>query len=544
MNRLTILAMATALALCGCSTATLAPKELPKNSPSNEKAVLDHLRTDESWNQVPILTEGKSAVVLLTPESLPASIKDMRLSLELDPGTTISDVTAILGHIGVPIILADQEIARKDFYMPKYNGTVGGFLSALTKATDVWFTWHESSIVASGKERIGVSVPQESSFSETLGKGLEALGVKDKAVTWQAGMVVLDVAPSQFRKVRTYLERYTANAAVVTLQMAVINVSLNQTAKSGIDWANLQLSALPTGTTAGLKAWQNYNNQSNSVISNSLSSGVSNAVTNGVQNGISNTVNTALPKAPSSGVTAVGIVAGALTGAIFNEAFSFSGLFNFLQTYGNAETKQNVMLKTIAGNKVEFKSVTSVPYVSEVGVTTSTTNANTTGSTKTEKADDGITVEMTPTFDSAANSVTVDLKLSIKAVLGFNELSAGNQVGKLTQPTTAERSFTDTLRLRPGQTVVIGGLTYDTYSNNRSSPLLLADTRAESQSLAVARQTMFIVVRPTVLKLGQVLAQEAGTELAMFPAGVVPAEPDDKGANAKPAKPKTQTATE
>jgi type II secretory pathway component GspD/PulD (secretin) len=508
--RFTILTIA--LLLGGCSALSPVPMNHAEDAPTTEKTVLERSRMTEAWNGVPVITEGKSAVVLLTPEALPASIRNKKIALELEPGATVTDVVAVLGRLGITIIMSDKDIASKEFYLPRFNGTLGGFLSAVTKVTDVWFTWHDGTVVASAYERIGVSVPQEEKFGEVLGKGLETLGVKQaKTVAWQAGMAVMDVTPSQFRKVKTYLERMTANAAVISLQLAVVNVTLKQDAKVGIDWQNLSASALDGGTAGDLKNWKSYSGSGTTATSTVTSTAASTAAS---------TVAAAVAE-PLSKVTALGLANGALTGAIFSDKFNFSGMFNFLQTYGTAETTQNVMLKTVAGNKVEFKSLTSVPYVSEVGVTTSAgLTASQTGSTKTQKADDGITVEMTPTFDASANSVTVDMKLSIKAVVAFNELSAGNQIGKLTQPTTAERGFTDTLRLRPGQTVVVGGLTYDTYSNNKGAPIFLTGTPLESTSIAVNRQTMFIVVRPTVLKLGQLLNQESGESLDILPVGM------------------------
>lgn len=509
-----IIALAVALFLGGCSSTKLAPMDYAKDAPASEKLVKQKMQEDESWNQSPVVTEGKASLVLITPESIPAEIRNKRIASELEAGATVKDIVAVLGKLGVTIVIADQELAKKSFYLPRYNGTVGGLLSVITKASDVWFTWHDGAIVVEGTARIGVSIPQEANFGESLGKGLESLGVKGSSVTWQAGMAVMEVTPSQFRKVKTYLERYTANAAVIAIQMAIVNVSMNQNAKSGIDWQNLQLSAAGGGTTADLKAWQAYNSSS---------------TTTAVTTPTTGTTGTVAPATmPSAAVTAVGLTNGALTAAIFNNRFTFNGLFNFLQTYGNAETVQNVMLKTVAGNKLELKSLKSVPYVTEVGLTNTGVNNSTTGSTKTGKAEDGLTVALTPTYDASANSVTIDMKVSVKAVVAMNELSAGNQIGKLTQPTTADNDFTDILRLRPGETMVVGGLSYYTYSDNKGAPIFLTSTPLESTSLTVNRQTMFIVIRPTVTRLGQVLGQESGDSLDILPSGSYAPEPSDK----------------
>lgn len=195
--------------------------------------------------------------------------------------------------------------------------------------------------------------------------------------------------------------------------------------------------------------------------------------------------------------------------------FSLAGFVNFLGSYGRTDTKQDVLLKTMTGNKVELKSVTQIPYVSSVGVattgsTTSSGNNGLLGSASTSTANDGITLKVTPTYDHSAKSVAMNIDLSIQSVLSFNNLSAGSQIGSFTQPTTADRSFTDILRVRPGETAVIGGLTYDAVSKNTSSPLPLRDTDWESRSLTVQRQTMFIVIRPTVRTFGT-LQEKAAT---------------------------------
>ncbi|MCC5610906.1 hypothetical protein LC612_30200, partial [Nostoc sp. CHAB 5834] len=513
-------------------------------------------------------TEGLPSVVLMTPQALPAEISSRNVSIELEPGATVHDVVAVLGRLGLTVILADATAGQKSFYLPRFNGNVGTLLSAITRATDVWFTWQDGAIVVSPTEQIGISVPQEATFGAELTKGLTSLGIKDQAVHWQSGMATLSVAPSQFRSVKLLLERFTANAAVVTLQVAVVNVTLNQTAKQGIDWDRLQLSVLSGGDQANLNNWLTAVNGSTPTptvpglgtgTGTNTGSGTGTNTGNGTGTGNgSNTGNVIANAAAAAAATTLSPTASmkwagsALSGAIFNNRFSFQGLFNYLQNYGTAEAKQNVLLKTVAGSKVEFKSLTQIPYVSEVGVTTVGNNgsaSNSLGSSKTEKADDGITVEMLPTYDSAANSVTIDLKLSIKAVVAFNELSAGNQIGKMTQPTTAERGFTDNLRLRPGQTVVVGGLTYDSVSDSRGAPIFLSGSKLESQALTVNRQTMFIVVRPTVSKLGQLLAQESGAQpvLPFLPKGEYkPEEPEalSKEASAKKSDVKAEGKSE
>ncbi len=134
---------------------------------------------------------------------------------------------------------------------------------------------------------------------------------------------------------------------------------------------------------------------------------------------------------------------------------------------------------------------------------------------------------MTPAYDAESGTVTVEMNLSIEAVLGFNSLQAGNQIGQLSQPTTAERSFNDILRLRPGETVVVGGISYDSIGRNRAAPVGLRDTDLAHRTLTVSRTSMFIVLRPSVAVLGAPGERSAPADLLLQESPAMPllAEP-------------------
>lgn len=530
MNKLKVIPLLVAIALTGC--AELKPMKNTK-APHNElDAVKSATEYSKDWEAAPIFSEGKASIVIIAPTEVPESIRSKQISLKLEPDATVKDVVAILGNLGIPTIISNVDAGNKQFYMPSYSGTVGGFLAAVTRATDVWFTWEGDSILVSPTEKISVSIPQESSFTEQMTKAFTALGLTGK-VDWQSGMATMTVAPSEFKQVKSYLEKATANAAIISLQLAVINVTLAQTAKQGIDWDKLTLSASNTNLRTALPSTTSSSTSTGSNTGNVVNGGANNVNSNLINTGASTAANTmditAAPRAfantNQSVSSALDFAGSALQGAIFTKYFNFVGLFNFLQTYGVTEARQNVMLKTFTGNKVALKSITKIPYVSGVGVsginntvsnnTTSGLGNNVLGSTQTANAEDGTDIEITPSFDAHANTVTLDLSVSIKSVVAFNELSAGNQIGKLTQPTTADRTFTDKVLMRPGQTAVVGGISFDNISDNRGGPLFLEAAglkRLESQSLKVDRQTMFIVVRPTVMRLGKILSNSLGSD--------------------------------
>lgn len=514
-----LIALIIASLVSGCAT-PIPVKQVP--SEKRPSTVVDELQ--RSWDEPPVTTEGHPMLVLITPYSVPKDVAERRVTLELHPGATVKDVVAILGRLGISVILADDQAGARSFYIPAFNGTLGSLLNAIQRATDVWFTWSDGVIFVSSTERVALTLPQEEKLATKVKEELDALGVKEANTSWSAGMVTMALKPSQLRKVRSYLERMTNNAALVSLQVAIVTVALNQTANQGFDWSRMQVAM---GTDA-YKA-PNLNPFAGSNTGNGAGSG-------GTGTGTGGGTGNAPSITPNRHLQSLVLAGGAMRGAVAHGAFSFLGLYEFLNTYGVTDTKQSVLLKTVAGSEVKLESVTQIPYVADVGVTTAgsaNNNGNLLGSARTEKANDGLTLVLTPSYDAAADSVTLAMDLTIEAVLGFNNLQAGNQLGQLSQPTTAKRSFNDIVRVRPGQTVVVGGLTYDQVTDDRNMPLFLRDASAlEYKSLKVTRQALFIVVRPTVTRLGMVTESAPVDLLEQGKSAAAPRNADDRSLQA------------
>jgi hypothetical protein len=523
------ISMAVACAMVSGCASTLKPAPYPKDSPHDQDSAA--LVASERWDDPAFRQEGKPMVVLMTPFSVPKEIADMPAVVQLEPTATVKDLAAMLGNAGHSIIVADKTAGDASFYMPQYKGKLGNLLSAVSRAADVWFTWQDGVIVVSSKQRISITIPQDVELAKKLTDDLKKMGLDTALASPDAGLATFDLKRSQYEQVRAYLNRMTKNSAMVSLQIAIVTVTLNQQDSTGLDWSQLQVgigknsrsifsnSTSNTGSTVGGVSTSTTTGSSSNTSGSGSTSGSSSSTTSGSNgstttgSGTSTTGTGTSDGTTTSSTLPSGLNSLMLSGSgiqlpvAIGNVFSLAGFVNFLGSYGRTDTKQDVMLKTMTGNKVELKSVTQIPYVSSVGVaTTGTSTTNNSngllGSASTSTANDGITLKVTPTYDHSARSVALDIDLSIQSVLSFNNLSAGSQIGSFTQPTTADRSFTDILRVRPGETAVIGGLTYDAVSNNTTSPLPLRDTDWESRSLTVQRQTMFIVIRPTVRTFG------------------------------------------
>lgn len=503
--------------LSGC--ANIKPVEVPADAANTQDKA--RAKVEERWTEPALTREGKPMVVLYTPYSIPEKLSRKSIEATMEPNATVKDLAAVLGNLGVSIIIADKDAGDATFFLPKYNGSLGRLLSAVSKAADVWFTYQDGVIIVSSKERIGLSIPQDEALAKKVSDGLSTIGLSGALNSADAGMVALDLKYSQYTKARNFLKRMTQNSALVTLQVAIVTVDVSQNDSQGIDWSKLQISLGKNSSSifdpnggAAVVTTTNGTTTTNSTTTTTTSGSTSGSTTTGTTTDPTTTIaSTSLPAYLNTAL----ITGSGARLALSNSLFSLAGFVNFLGGYGTTETLQNVMLKTTTGNKVELKSVTQIPYVSGIGVaTTGTTGANGSvgllGSAKTSTANDGLTLKLTPAFDSAANTITLNMDLSIQSVISFNNLSAGNQIGDMSQPTTADRSFNDILRLRPGETVVVGGITYESLAKNFSGPLAARDTRWESKTLQTKKQTMFIVIRPTVRTFGN-LDEQASEEL-------------------------------
>lgn len=459
----------------------------------------------------PLEREGTMSMVLLTPMGLPAEIRDQKVSLRLEPGATVQDLVAALAAQGIPIIIADKDAGGRPFYLPRYEGSVGNLVQAIGRTVDVFFSWHNGLVAVQTKERFVVSIPQEEKLAEAVKSGVVELG--GVAVSHSgAGMLVFDSSPSSFEQIKLFIERLTNNSALVTLEVALLTVSLNDDMRRGVDWESftLTLGKNSASRLAGL------GDDTDTGTDTGTGTGTGTGTDTGTDTGTGDGTGT-LP-APGAPLTSfANLAGGSLSGSIFGNYISVSSVLNLLDKYGATETLQHVRTKTLTGHEAELSSVTEIPYIKSVGATSSagTGSAVVTGSSESAIATDGITFKLLPTYDRDANTVTVSLDLSVNSVIGFNTLSAGNQIGELTQPTTAKRTLNDILRLRPGQTAVIGGVIFETLADTRTA---LGGLRGlEGRVLSKKRQELFIVVRPTVSQFGRLEQRAAGAVPTLLP---------------------------
>lgn len=437
-------------------------------------------RETEAVDRIPISNSAFRPIEI--DSTIREDLANRQLDLRFADGATLRDLITVLGTVNVPVVVNSEEgmDAALDAPLPfsSYQGSLTDLLDILRRASAVISQQRGDFIYLGTLARYSVDLPQDPGIMETISGEITALGGEDVVQSVTSGQLIYKAQPDVHESlIGPFLDRVSDNLAMVTMQVAVVSLALNDSTSQGFDW-----NAFRLGVTT-----------------------VNQAVGGGTEGGEVEVANT-------GGVPSLGSVIDASAnafsigrtaeGTFFGKAatFTIGSALNFLSTFGDTEITQNVELRTVSGQEVVLRSGQEVPYVS--GVTNTVDEGTATGSVETETIQTGLTLTMRPFFDSATGLVTLNLNLEQRQILQFVELSAGDGVGTITQPLTQDQNLTDLIRTPVGQTIVVGGIQNESVSSTMTQPSFLRNTaagdRLGSENRNVSRSAFFIVARPTV----------------------------------------------
>jgi MSHA biogenesis protein MshL len=326
-----------------------------------------------------------------------------------------------------------------------------------------------------------INTSLNSDFWGELKVALEALAGENGRVILnpQSGVVVVRTTPRAMRDVERFLKA-TANAVErqVMLEAKILEVKLNDSFQSGINWA-----ALHQGQhrfSAGADA-RNFN------------------FTDGTAAGtLAGVLGSGLPAATGT------------TGGLFGLAFqtkSFAALINFLETQGSVHVLSSPRIAALNNQKAVLKVGTDDFFVTNVSTTSNTGGAGTTTtpSVTLQPFFSGIALDVTPQIDERGR-ITLHVRPSVSVVTEKVKNIDAGEAGKLTLPLASSAvSETDSIvQVEDGRIVAIGGMmkqSYDGTSNRVPGlgqlPLLgyfFGNTQRES-----VKSELVILIKATVI---------------------------------------------
>lgn len=459
------LGLVVASILSGCSGLSI-----PDAEKYNEKQIIQPVM-DKFEKQEPALTKIKSLnFTIHQPESLPDILRDREVRINLSKGSSIEDLAMMLNLKGLSTVVSDNgsdgSFKETKISVRNYRGKLGSLLDVLSSVYNISFNYEKGGILTIQEQSTYViNILQNEDVIEDLKVSLKRFGATDIEYSLVGGNLIYKASPKVHGYIKKYIDFYSKNAAVIGLQVSVVTVQLDKTSNRGFDWSTLNLVA---GDPNLFDSSSSTTTDDTSIVS---------AVATGL--GV------------SAGSTGLGL-------KFVENNFDFSGVINYLSTYGKTEANQSTFMKTISGKEVSLVSTQSIPYVEEVELNL-TDNGDSEGIT-TSSVDVGLDLSITPYFDSKTNMVTVNLQLDLSSLLAMTEVSSGNT--KITQPQTQTQTFTNLMKLKAGESSVIGGIMYDTVSDNRTGISYLEEMDIASQSKQLTKNAVFIILRPTATVFG------------------------------------------
>ncbi len=290
-----------------------------------------------------------------------------------------------------------------------------------------------------------ITTTSKADFWSTLAATIQAIvgqgAGRSVVVDQHAGLVIVRGMPGELRDVEAYLSSAQENLQrQVILEAKIIEVKLNDSFQSGIDWGALSANS---GDSFGV--------------------GIA-----GIQNGSATLYN-------SNGVFDATQALTSSDNSAFSNMFAigagsddFAALLRLLSTQGEVQVLSSPRVSTVNNQKAVIKVGSDEFFVTEVSSTT------TSGSTSTLTTP---SVTLTPFFSGIALDVTPQISQQDQVILHIHpsvsevndqtkNITIGGQTQQLPLALSTVRESDSVVKAMSGQVVVIGGLMQNSTSND------------------------------------------------------------------------------
>jgi len=344
--------------------------------------------------------------------------------------------------------------------------------------------------VAGSIESSRVSMQEVNDFWGELRTALQSIvgtaAGRSVIVTPTSGVVVIRAMPDELRGVEQYLrETRIAVERQVMLEAKIIEVTLNESFQSGINWAafgsNGAVGQLSVGRAATAVATRG----------------------GPVLQGNNITIDTA-GKAALASATALSSqnTASAVFGLAMRTS-NFAALIEFLETQGAVQVLSSPRVATINNQKAVLKVGSDEFFVTNVSTVTTTTGTTSQQTPTVTVAPffSGVMLDVTPRIDES-NNIMLHIHPSVSNVIESPRVvDLGGSIPSITLPLPKSTvSETDTIvRVTDGNIVAIGGLMSISTTDNRGgipglNIPLLRNTDHQKQ-----KRELVILLKPTVV---------------------------------------------
>ena len=275
--------------------------------------------------------------------------------------------------------------------------------------------------------------------------------------------LVITAPPGVFRSLQDVIRKLDIRRAQVLIEVVIAEVTLNTSAKLGVEWIGVDQD--PSGTSKPALA-TNF----------------------GGLNGVAAAANGGVP------TLGTGLTLG--VGKILQDGFSFGALITALQTDSTANILSTPNLVTLDNEDAEIFIGQEVSIRS--GSFTSTSNDSTNPFTTFNREKVGLTLKVKPQI-SEGDTIKLEIDQSIEDILPGD--------GADSDVSTSERSIQTTVFVDDGKVLVLGGLIKDNVSETETKVPLLGDipflgALFRSKTTRNDKTNLMVFLKPVILRDG------------------------------------------
>ena len=347
-------------------------------------------------------------------------------------------------------------------------------------------------------ESTDVNTSSDTDFWADLKSAIEAIvgskdGGRSVVVSPQSGVLVIRALPDELRNIDAYLKAtQLAVDRQVILEAKILEVELNDSYQSGVNWASFTSVGGGHPIAGGL-----------------ISPGATLAPSVGGRGTPLTDPNSGLAAIPGAALSSAANAAGTMFGLAF-QSKNFGALLSFLETQGTVHVLSSPRVAAVNNQKAVLKIGTDEFFVT--GVTT-TTNSTTTGNTVSPSVTlqpffSGVVLDVTPQIDENGN-ILLHVHPSVSQVSTVNKAVDLGTAGSLNLPLAASATseLDSIVRGQNGQIVAIGGLMRQSSTNDNaqlpgSNSLPGLSALLGTRKRINQKRELVVLIKPTIVEGG------------------------------------------
>jgi len=324
------------------------------------------------------------------------------------------------------------------------NGTLESILEKTSKRMGFFWRIDDDMLIIDQEQRFVTELPPILLDDSLAGltNTLQHLGIKDVYLDRSTRSLTFRADRKTLKDAENYLRDVREKRSMIVYDISVYQVDLNDGGSMGVNWNKLNLD----WTRNGLDA---------------LASVVNPVVASGT--GINLTLNKG-------------------TGSI-------AAVLNFLETQGSVKTITQPRLTVMNGGKSRLEIGNKRVYVASVGTAFGSTINQVTTTTATIAT--GVSINITGDFSDG--TIYTQLSVDLSQLTNMGEFQATGVTQKL--PETAIQQLENSIRSKPGDMTILGGLIINNDGLTSSSGLAGSSKNSDSK-----RSELVIAVRAKVIK--------------------------------------------